>query len=211
MVESEPVPRRRGRPRKGQSGDTRAMIAEAAAAEFSEKGYETASMRGIARRAEVDPALVHHYFDTKAALFADVVKLPVRPDKIVAAALDAPLPELGASIARTVLLTWEDPKVKPVGVTILRSVVNGSAAGKLVRQFLLRELMSAIAHRLEELGIEAVQAQQRASMVLSQIAGVLILRHVVMAEPLTSSPIEEVIAHVVPAVQGHIEGLRAGS
>lgn len=187
------------------------MIAEAAAAEFSEKGYETASMRGIARRAEVDPALVHHYFDTKAALFADVVKLPVRPDKIIAAALDVPLPELGASIARTVLLAWEDPKVRPVGVTILRSVVNGSAAGKLVRQFLLRELMSAIAQRLEDLGIESVQAQQRASMVLSQIAGVLILRHVVMAEPLTSSPVEEVIAHVVPAVQGHIEGLRTDS
>lgn len=185
------------------------MIAEAAAAEFSEKGYETASMRGIARRAEVDPALVHHYFDTKAALFADVVKLPVRPDKIIAAALDAPLAELGASIARTVLLAWEDPKVKPVGVTILRSVVNGSAAGKLVRQFLLRELMSAIAQRLEDVGIEAASAQQRASMVLSQIAGVLILRHVVMAEPLASSPIEEVIAHVVPAVQGHIDGLRA--
>lgn len=209
MADSGSAPRRRGRPRKGQSGDTRTRIAEAAAAEFSDRGYDGTSMRGIARRAEVDAALVHHYFDTKAALFAEVVKLPVRPYRIIAAALDAPSSELAGSIVRTVLLAWEDPKLKHVGVTVLRSVVTGSAAGRLFRQFLLRELMAAVAERVAGSGVDPAEARCRASMVISQIAGILILRHVVEAEPLVSQPIEEVIAATIPAVQGHLEGVRA--
>ena len=43
---------------------------------FGEEGYAAASLRGIAQRAGVDPALVHHYFDGKAALFIEVLGLP---------------------------------------------------------------------------------------------------------------------------------------
>lgn len=201
------MPRRRGRPRKTARADTRARIADAAAAEFADKGYESASIRAIARRAGVDSALVHHYFDTKAALFAEVVKLPVRPDRIVKQALDAPLERLGTSLVSTVLTAWEDPKVKPIGVTVLRSAISGSAAGGLIRQFLLRELMSAIASRLENSGVAASEATVRAELVLTQIAGVLIMRHVVAADPLASLPVDDLIARVAPAVQLHIDGL----
>ena len=45
------------------------MILDAARAEFAAKGYDQTSLRGIARAADVDPALVHHYFDGKPALF----------------------------------------------------------------------------------------------------------------------------------------------
>ncbi|WP_437583783.1 TetR family transcriptional regulator [Paramicrobacterium sp. CJ85] len=207
MAETASTPRRRGRPRKTQRGDTRERIADAAAAEFAEKGYEAASIRGIARRAGVDSALVHHYFDTKAALFAEVVKLPVRPDRVVRQALEAPIERLGESIATTVLTAWESPAVKPVGITILRSAIGSSAAGGLIRQYLLRELMSAIAGKLEDAGIPRPEAVLRAEFVLTQIAGVLILRHVLAAEPLASLPVGDVIARVTPALQGHIDGL----
>lgn len=202
-----PNQRRRGRPPKSSGGDARQAIAEAAAAEFSERGYDAASMRGIARRAGVDPALVHHYFESKAALFAEAVRLPVRPDRIIRHALDAPVERLGASIATTVLTAWEDPRVKPVGITLLKSAIGGSAAGALVRQFLVRELGSQIAGKLTGAGIDAAEADLRASLVLSQMAGALVVRHVVALEPLASAPLDEVIARVGPAVQGHIDGV----
>lgn len=201
-----PNQRRRGRPPKSSGGDARQAIAEAAAAEFSERGYDAASMRGIARRAGVDPALIHHYFDSKAALFAEAVRLPVRPDRIVRRALDAPLDRLGDAIATTVLTAWEDPRVKPVGITLLKSAIGGSAAGGLVRQFLVRELGSQIAGRLAAEGVEATEADLRASLVLAQMAGALIVRHVIVLEPLASAPLDEVIARVGPALQGHIDG-----
>ena len=50
---------------------------------FVEEGYERPSLRGIARRAGVDPALVHHYFKGKADLFTEALKLSRDPREIV--------------------------------------------------------------------------------------------------------------------------------
>lgn len=207
MADSEPSPRRRGRPRKSSGGNARAAISEAASREFAEKGYDGASVRGIARRAQVDSALVHHYFESKAGLFAEVVRLPVRPDRIVRSGLDVPDDRLGESLVRTVLTAWERSAVKKIGSTLLRSSVSDSGAGRLVRQFLLRELKGAIVERIEERGIARAEADLRATLVLTQMAGVLIMRHVLDLEPLTSLSVEELIARLGPAVQGHFDGI----
>ena len=71
--------RRRGRPRKGES-NARERILAAATDEFGERGYDAATTRGIATRAAVDPALLHHHFGTKADLFAASLGAPLRPD-----------------------------------------------------------------------------------------------------------------------------------
>ncbi|WP_434318018.1 TetR/AcrR family transcriptional regulator [Leifsonia sp. P73] len=72
--------RRRGRPRKERgAASTRSAIVRAAADEFTERGYEAASLRAVARRAGVDSALVHHYFDDKAELFAATLEAPCGP------------------------------------------------------------------------------------------------------------------------------------
>ena len=53
--------------------DMRGVIAQrilaAARVSFAEYGYRATSMRSIAQRAGVDPALVSYYFDSKAGLF----------------------------------------------------------------------------------------------------------------------------------------------
>src|ERR1700722_2558299 len=61
---------------------TRADIIEAAAACFTEEGYEKASLRGIARRAGVDPALVHHFFGGKSELFMATLSIRRDPSDI---------------------------------------------------------------------------------------------------------------------------------
>ena len=207
MADVNPGPRRRGRPRQDSSSDARAAIADAASAEFAEKGYDKTSIRGIARRAQVDSALVHHYFESKAGLFAEVVKLPVRPDRIVRSALDTDDDRLGESLVRTVLSAWERSTVKSIGVTVLRSAVSDSAAGRLIRQFLLRELKGAVAGRLESSGVDPAEADLRATLVLAQMAGALIFRHVLELEPLASMPVDDLIARLAPAVQCHIDGV----
>ena len=74
--------RGRGRPRGSDSSDTRERIRKAAAKEFAAHGYDNASIRSIARAANVDPALVPRYFEDKAALFTAALDVPVRPDRI---------------------------------------------------------------------------------------------------------------------------------
>lgn len=210
MADLNPGPRRRGRPRKAGSSDARAAITDAAGAEFAEKGYDKASLRGIARRAQVDSALVHHYFESKAGLFAEVVRLPVRPDRIIRSAFDVSDDRLGESLVHTVLSAWEHSSVKSIGVTVLRSAVSDSAAGRLIRQFLLREFKGAVAGRIEDSGVDRAEADLRATLVLTQMAGALMFRHVLELEPLSSMSVDDLTARLSPAVQGHLDGVSDG-
>ena len=65
---------RKGR-RPGNPG-TADEILRSARDSFASLGYERASVRGIARAAGVDPALVLHYFGSKQHLFVAAVELP---------------------------------------------------------------------------------------------------------------------------------------
>jgi AcrR family transcriptional regulator len=53
--------------------DTRAALLDAAGEEFVEHGYESATIRAIAGRANVDAAMVKHWFGSKEGLFAEAV------------------------------------------------------------------------------------------------------------------------------------------
>jgi AcrR family transcriptional regulator len=195
-------PRRRGRPRGANSGDTKARIVSAAAAEFGEHGYEATSIRAVARRAGVDAALVHHYFDDKAALVTAVVAVPLRPDRIVQGALDGPVDELGARLLRALLAAWDTPSVRPAATVALRSAIGRGPVARMIREFLRREIMLRIATELSD----APDAELRAELAASQLVGVIMTRYVIGFEPIASLPADELIARVAPAVQWHLTG-----
>ena len=94
----------RGRRPAGE--DTRGLIVRAARAEFGDQGYDRASIRGIARAAGVDARLVHHYFDSKSALFAEVLDVPVNPAEVIGALIEGPPEELGQSVAAALVGTF---------------------------------------------------------------------------------------------------------
>lgn len=75
------APRRRpGRPAPGDGADLRERLLDAALACFAAEGIRAASLKSIAHRAGVTPALVHYYFGSKDELQAAVVEerfLPV--------------------------------------------------------------------------------------------------------------------------------------
>ena len=73
-------------------------LVEAARTEFVGSGYDSTSMRAVARRAGVDAALVHHYFADKADLFAATVEVPLRPHQLVTEILRGPRDAIGATI-----------------------------------------------------------------------------------------------------------------
>ena len=69
-----PKPKRPGRPQKSARGadDARERILDAAENLFAHHGLDAVSVRDVSRKAHVDTALVHYYFDTKRGLFDDV-------------------------------------------------------------------------------------------------------------------------------------------
>ncbi len=201
-MEQPAEPRRRGRPRGANRDDTKARIIDAATAEFGERGYEGASIRSIARRAGVDPSLVHHYFDDKSALAAAVVAVPLRPDRIVRGALEGPVEELGARLLRGVLAAWDNPSVRPAAVAALRSALGHGPVARMLREFLRREIMQRLATSLGG----AADAELRAELAASQVVGIIMVRYVLAFEPVASLSDDEIVARVAPAIQWHLTG-----
>ena len=107
------------------------MLAAARTA-FAERGYDAATIRGIATAAGVDPALVHHYFGNKDKLFLAAVEAPADPDELLPVVLASPQEELGAAVVGLVLRLWDGP-ARPAGLALLRSAVSNEWTAKLLR------------------------------------------------------------------------------
>jgi AcrR family transcriptional regulator len=191
--------RRSGR-RPGEGG-TRDAILDAARSSFAEHGYDRATIRGIAARAGVDPALVLHYFGSKESLFTEALQLPVRPGEVFARAAAAGTDHLGATVVRTFLESWEPPETRVRLTAMLRSALTNEAAMGMTRDLLVREVFGPITAAL---GVP--DAQLRATLVGSQFIGLSIMRYVGHIEPLASASVDELVAAIGPTVQRYLTG-----
>ncbi len=196
--------RRRG-PRPADE-DTRGAILVAARAEFSARGYDGATMRGIARAAGVDPRLVHHYFSGKDDLFIAAIGVPLRPEQLVAALAGATPGELGARAVRLFFTAWDPPENREV----FRAVVGGSLNVGMIKQFVTRMVFSRVTEVLTAAGgaaaISSAEADLRVNLVASQLLGAGLVRYVIGLEPITSMDVEDLIDLVTPTVQGYLTG-----
>ncbi|MFF1548325.1 TetR family transcriptional regulator [Streptomyces sp. NPDC058291] len=194
--------RGRGRPPRAESADTRDRILTAAREEFSERGYEKTSVRGIAKAAGVDSALVHHYFGTKEQVFEAAIEVAFAPALDAPAAVaDGPLDQVGERLARFVLGVWENPTTRKPLLAIVRSAVNNDTAAAVFRRLVASQLLRRIAVQLD-----LPDPELRAELAAAQLVGCAMLRYVIKVEPLASADLELIIARVAPVVQGHLTG-----
>ena len=194
--------RKRGRPPRTESADTRDRILNAAREEFSEQGYEKTSVRGIAKSAGVDSALVHHYFGTKEQVFEAAIAVALgsalnASDTLV----EGPLDGVGERMTRFVLGVWENPVTRTPLLAIVRSAVNNETAAAVFRRLVVSQLMRRIADQ-----VDLPDAELRAELAAAQLVGTVLLRYVIKVEPLASVDLEQIVARVAPVVQGHLTG-----
>ena len=191
--------RRRGRRPAG--ADTRGAILAAARDEFAERGFDGASIRSVARRADVDPGLVRHYFRNKSDLFAaGIVPSGVDPVDVVARLAAGGVDGLGARLLTAVLGVWGQD-----GGVALRVAFAGMTSGEVQAEALSGYLGRQVFARVGQL-LPPPDQQLRVSLVASQVAGVLLARHVLRLEPLASMPAEEVVALVGPTLDRYLTG-----
>ncbi|MER5446674.1 TetR family transcriptional regulator [Streptomyces sp. NPDC002766] len=202
MTGPEVTSRRRGRRTRTESAGTRDRILTVAREEFSERGYDKTSVRGIAKAAGVDSALVHHYFGTKEQIFAAAIEVAFAPAlNAPEAVADGPLDGVGERLTRFVFGVWENPATRTPLLAILRSAVNNETAATVFRRLIASQLMRRVAAQLD-----APDAELRAELAAAQLVGCAMMRYVIKLEPLASADIEQVIARVAPVVQGHLTG-----
>lgn len=190
-------PRGARRGRRPAGADTRGRILEAARGEFADRGYDAASLRGIARTAGVDPALVHHYFEGKADLFAEAVVLArVHPGRVVDGVLDGPVDALGERLVRAFLGVWDEPEHRERFVALARAAMTNEQVGTLVRQFVSAEIVGRVtAHT----GV--ADPQLRGALAAAQIFGLGTMRYVLRLPPLVDASHDEVVAWLGPTLQ----------
>lgn len=191
---------RRGR-RKGGTA-SKDQILGAARKLFAEHGFDGTSLRQIAREAEVDPAMVHHFFNGKDELFALSVELPADPAQVLAG-VDGLDPEHRAeAIVRAVLRLWESPAQHSL-VAFLRGTIGSKAKTAMMRELVTRTILSRI---MAGVPGTAEEVRLRGNLVASQMVGLMLTRYVIRLEPLASATEEEVIRLVAPNVQHYLTG-----
>lgn len=186
--------------RPGEPG-TRERIEAAARTAFAELGYEGATIRVVAARAEVDPALVHHYFGTKQRLFLSVMSLPVDMDRVFESILAGPREGIGRRFVGTLLRLWRDPTVLAVMIGLVRSATTEPGAADLLRDMLGRQGIFAFVA-----AVAPDDAEQRAMLVGTQVIGLAMARHVIGVEPLRSADPEWLAAAIGPTIERYLTG-----
>ncbi|PRH75902.1 TetR family transcriptional regulator, partial [Streptomyces solincola] len=196
------APRRRGRPARKAAEDgpvARERILAAARAEFAAAGYDRTSVRGIAKAAGVDPALVHHYFGSKDDVFAAAIEVGFEPALAVSAVVGAGPEGVGERLARFFLGLWEDPAARGPLLAVIRSAMTNEAAATVLRGFVLRRLLERVAAELD-----VPDPRFRAELAASHMVGIAMLRYVIQVEPLASADPERIVALVAPALQRYL-------
>lgn len=152
---------------------TRAAILDVAREQFGDSGFDRTTIRSIASVAGVDPALVMHYFGSKAQLFAAATRLDVTfPD------LSGIPPERIVDVLVPVFVTvWgPDGPLLPV----LRSAATNRAAADALLTVFTEQVTPALARVVPD------QPAERAALVGAQMLGVAVARNILGVPPIAA-------------------------
>lgn len=196
----------RGLGRRPGDAGTREAILTASRRCFAEQGYAGTSIRKIAREADVDHALVIHFFGTKDALFSTVLRsVPIMTDLVRQVSGGDPA-DLGERLVRGYLKCWEDPDIGRWLGVVVRAASSSPSAAAALASFITDEVMALLAHE-----VDGGQAELRVNLAGAQMLGVATARYVLRTEPLASADVEDVIGFLAPLVQQCLTGDIAGS
>jgi AcrR family transcriptional regulator len=181
--------------------DTREAILGAARDLFAANGFDRTTIRAIATRAEVDPALVHHYFGTKDQLLAASLELPMDPVALLGD-LGGDPERAGEELVRRVLGLWEtDPETRRRLVALLRTGISHDHAAALLRDLFGRTILAVL-----QGFVVADRPELRAALAGTQLGGLILGRYLVGVPAVADASVEELVAVVGPGVQRYLTG-----
>jgi AcrR family transcriptional regulator len=180
-----------------KSDRTRAAILDAAQKLFAQHGHDRTTVRDIAAKASIDPALVIRYFGSKDELF------------VRAAAFDLRMPDLSkvkrSQIGDTLIRRFLELGEGFTGMTVLlRSAASNDYAASRVRELFAAQVLPAFAR----VGSRA-DAAERAGLVASQLLGLALCRYILKIPPVAEMSAQEIVKHIGPTIQRYASGKRS--
>ena len=188
--------RRRGSPA------TREQILDAARKVFDERGFRAASLRAVARAANVDPALVHYYFDSKVQLYAQSVGIGINPERVLAEVIAPGRRGLGRRLMAFLTDLWESE----VAQFVVDSARENPAlarqyAGVIVEQWRRAADILGFPH--------GIVREESLAQAIAVVAGFVACRHLLKLEPAASLTREQAIRVYGDLLQGVIDAAAA--
>ncbi|WP_445162244.1 TetR/AcrR family transcriptional regulator [Mycobacterium sp. Dal123C01] len=186
---------------RDERGVLAARIVAAARGEFADHGWAGTTIRAVARAADVDPALVYHYFGSKEGLLDAATNPPLKWLESVAKVWTTPVDRLGAALITLLLAAWADDEVGPTLRAILQTAAHEPATREKLRRVVEGNLMG-----VSELGGDERDRLIRSGLISSQMMGFALMRYVWKIEPIASMTDDEVIAAITPNLQHYVSG-----
>ncbi|MFJ8827882.1 TetR/AcrR family transcriptional regulator [Streptomyces sp. NPDC102467] len=174
-------------PRAQRRAQTAERILAAARALFTESGFDRTTIRAVAARAEVDPALVMQHFGSKDELFRRAITVSSQEAR-----------EGGQERLVELLLGILGVKMGEVSGTslaLLRSMLTYPEAAEQVK--------AANARQLDQISgvISGDDAELRAALTVSTLLGVTIGRHLLELDVLREADTERIAELMKPCLE----------
>ncbi len=186
---------------RDERGVLAARILAAARDEFAQHGWAGTAIRAVARTADVDPALIYHYFGSKEGLLDAATTPPQKWLDAVAATWATPKADLGRQLIRTVLDTWADEEVGPILRAVVLTAAHEDKTREKLRLIVERGLIGG-----STLGADEDERLRRSGLIATQLIGFALLRYVWKIEPIASMSEDQVVAAMAPNLQRYVEG-----
>src|SRR3954463_3753616 len=171
---------------------TEACILQEARRLFAEEGFERATIRAVAGRTGVDPALVMQYFGSKECLFAAAMKGAHGGGTARTAARE----EIPSAVLRDVLAKFEGTDNREAAVALLRNFLTHPEANRIMRDEVLCSLIRDLAGT-----IGGPDAELKAALMMSCVAGMALARYVLELPGLAGADRKDVERLLQPALQ----------
>ena len=172
--------------RRPGNEETREKIPAAACTRFGDVGFEATTIRSVAAEAEVDPALVMHYFKNKQGLFDAVVsslqELPGRLEDVA---------DLKGYIAQYLQL-WEAEDMGSRLKAVLRAGVGSSHASGVLRHYMDEQFLELVSQsKLSATVFNTPEKRERIPFIGAMLVGVAITRNVILVPYVREKTIDE--------------------
>ena len=189
--EEEHVPRDERRRRSEQA------ILCAARELFAETGYERTTIRAVASRCGVDPALVMQYYGNKEGLFAEAARwghesqtvLRASREDVPAAALDDLFEKLEG-----------ESSDREGAVALLRNCLTHPEAARIMRDEVMCDRVIGVAR-----AIGGEDAELRAGLLGACMMGLMMSRHLIEFEPVASASRADIERLFTPVLRALVD------
>lgn len=183
--------------RTTKSQRTRAAILKAAQELFAEQGYERATVRDIAGRASIDPAMVIRYFGSKEGLFAQATAFDLKlPDLTT-----VPIEDVGATLVAHFIDVWEGALSNGSLISLLRAAATSDDAANAIRTIFGGQVVPMLARVAPP-----AELPMRAGLVATQIMGLAVTRYVLKVPPVVAMNREQLVRLLGPTMQRYVVG-----